>query len=56
MPVFWAALLLQYIFAFKLGWVPVSGYRTLSHMILPAIVLGWSSRRDNRPADAFQSS
>lgn len=43
MPVFWAALLLQYIFAFKLGWVPVSGYRTLSHMILPAIVLGWSS-------------
>ncbi len=40
MPVFWAALLLQYIFAFKLGWVPVSGYRTLSHMILPAIVLG----------------
>lgn len=43
MPVFWAALLLQYIFAFKLGWVPVSGYRTLSHMILPATVLGWSS-------------
>ena len=32
--------MLQYIFAFKLGWVPVSGYRTLSHMILPAIVLG----------------
>lgn len=43
MPVFWAALLLQYVFAFKLGWVPVSGYKTLSHMILPAIVLGWSS-------------
>ena len=43
MPVFWAALLLQYVFAFKLGWVPVSGYKTISHMILPAIVLGWSS-------------
>ena len=43
MPVFWAALLLQYVFAFQLGWVPVSGYRTISHMILPAIVLGWSS-------------
>lgn len=43
MPVFWAALLLQYVFAFKLGWLPVSGYATWQHMIMPAFVLGWSS-------------
>lgn len=43
MPVFWAALLLQYIFAFKLKLLPVSGYSTIKHLIMPAIVLGWSS-------------
>ena len=43
MPVFWAALLFQYVFAYKLGWFPVSGAEGLSSYILPAIVLGWSS-------------
>lgn len=43
MPVFWAALLFQYVFAYKLGWFPVSGADTASSYVLPAIVLGWSS-------------
>lgn len=43
MPVFWAALLFQYVFAYKLGWFPVSGADKWSSYILPAIVLGWSS-------------
>lgn len=43
MPVFWAALMLQYIFAFKFKMLPVSGYETWKHLLMPAIVLGWSS-------------
>jgi peptide/nickel transport system permease protein len=43
MPVFWAALLFQYVFAYKLGWLPVSGAESWKSYILPAIVLGWSS-------------
>jgi len=43
MPVFWAALMLQYVFAFKLKMLPVSGYETWKHLLMPAIVLGWSS-------------
>ena len=43
MPVFWSALLLQYIFSLKLGWLPVAGYGGLKYYIMPAIVLGWSS-------------
>ncbi len=57
MPVFWFALLLQLIFAVRLGWLPVSGTETvgdtslrdhLLHLVLPATVLsvryiaGWS--------------
>jgi len=43
MPVFWGALMLQYVFAFKLKLLPVSGYETWRHLLMPAIVLGWSS-------------
>lgn len=43
MPVFWAALLFQYVFAYRLGWFPVSGTDGFSSYVLPAIVLGWSS-------------
>jgi peptide/nickel transport system permease protein len=43
MPVFWAGLLLQYVFALKIGILPVSGFDGPEYVVLPAIVLGWSS-------------
>lgn len=43
MPVFWAGLLFQYIFGVKLGILPVSGFDGIEYVIMPAIVLGWSS-------------
>jgi len=43
MPVFMTALVLQYVFAFKLKWFPVSGFDSARAMVLPAIVLGWNS-------------
>ena len=43
MPVFMTALVLQYVFAFKLKWFPVSGFDSFRARILPAIVLGWNS-------------
>lgn len=43
MPVFWAALLFQYVFAYKLGWFDVSGVSSWKSYVLPSIVLGWSS-------------
>lgn len=43
MPVFWSGLIFQYIFSLKLGILPVSGFDGPEYMIMPAIVLGWSS-------------
>jgi peptide/nickel transport system permease protein len=43
LPIFWAGLLMQYVFALKLGWLPVNGYYGIKYFIMPAIVLGWSS-------------
>jgi peptide/nickel transport system permease protein len=43
MPVFWAGLIFQYIFAVKLGILPVSGFNGPKYVVLPAIVLGWSA-------------
>jgi peptide/nickel transport system permease protein len=43
MPIFWSALLMQYVFALKLHWLPVSGFYGFSYVIMPALVLGWSS-------------
>ncbi len=43
MPIFWSALLMQYVFALKLKWLPVSGFYGYHYVIMPAIVLGWSS-------------
>jgi len=42
MPTFWVAMLFQYVFAHKLGWLPVSGFSGFQYLILPAFVLGWS--------------
>lgn len=43
LPVFMAAMLLQYVFAFRLRWFPISGSADLRGFILPAIALGWNS-------------
>lgn len=41
MPVFWIGILAILLFALTLGWLPVSGRGGLSHLIMPACVLGW---------------
>lgn len=48
-PQFVVGLLLLYVFAVRLGWVPIGGYGSASHLILPSITLGitgagWYSR------------
>lgn len=40
MPAFWLGPVLMLIFAVWLGWLPVSGMETQSHIILPAVTLG----------------
>ena len=42
-PVFWTALLLQLTFGYYLKILPINGYTTWKHLILPAIALGWGS-------------
>ena len=39
MPVFWLALLLIWVFAVRLRWLPVFGQGGLQHLILPAVSL-----------------
>ena len=43
MPVFMVAMLLQYLFASYLHWLPISGVDSWMGYILPAIALGWNS-------------
>jgi peptide/nickel transport system permease protein len=43
MPIFMAALILQYFLAYRLKLVPVTSNGSLVSMILPAIALGWNS-------------
>jgi peptide/nickel transport system permease protein len=39
-PQFVVALLLLYVFAATLGWLPMSGFGTAAHVVLPAMTLG----------------
>jgi peptide/nickel transport system permease protein len=39
-PQFVVGILLLYVFAVRLGWFPIGGYGTFSHLVLPAATLG----------------
>ncbi|WP_330949061.1 ABC transporter permease [Virgibacillus sp. MG-45] len=39
-PSFWLGLILMYIFSVELQWLPVAGWDSIKHMILPALTLG----------------
>jgi peptide/nickel transport system permease protein len=41
LPAFWLGIVLMWIFAVQLGWLPPSGREGLQSIILPAITLGW---------------
>ncbi len=43
MPVFMVAMILQYVFAYWLHWLPISGISDWRSYILPAVALGWNS-------------
>ena len=40
-PAFAIGLILMWVFAVELGWLPASGKGGIKHMILPGIALGW---------------
>jgi peptide/nickel transport system permease protein len=41
LPAFWLGIVLMWVFAVMLDWLPSSGRGGLKHLILPAIALGW---------------
>jgi peptide/nickel transport system permease protein len=41
LPNFWLGIVLMWIFAVWLDWLPASGRGGLQHLILPAITIGW---------------
>ena len=40
MPGFWLGLMLMWLFAISLGWLPIYGMGSLRHLILPGVTLG----------------
>ena len=42
-PIFWSALLLIWLFSLRLGWLPATGQGGISHLIMPALVLGFAT-------------
>ena len=42
-PVFWSGLIFQLVFGYKLNLLPITGYGGILFLIMPGIVLGWSS-------------
>ncbi len=43
MPGFWVAIMLQLVFAVKLGWLPTGGMGSWKNLILPAVAVSWFS-------------
>jgi peptide/nickel transport system permease protein len=41
LPAFWLGIVLMWIFAVWLDWLPASGRGGLKHLILPAVTIGW---------------
>jgi peptide/nickel transport system permease protein len=39
-PVFWLGLMLMLVFGLQLRWLPISGYGTWQHLVLPTLALG----------------
>ena len=40
-PTFWLGIMLMFLFAVKLGWVPPSGRQDWNSIFLPGVTLGW---------------
>lgn len=38
-PIFWVGIVLMYVFAFRLGWLPTGGFYSWQAVILPAVTL-----------------